>query len=207
MSNVFIIYGDIDSLQGLMDNLGQQLITWKVWIMNSQWDSTKQADYFLLDSFHGSLIFSHHHEESFEFSNFIRTVNPYKYPEDPYLLKLWYALFNCSHSKFDCQLLENCQPNASLELFPTTIIDTSMSEESYNIYTSVYAVAHTLQEMSLQQGQMQSHLKGEEMVFFPWHVKSLPLYCNIGIVTFWRFDKSFKLGIVKFSAFKKLAQI
>ncbi|XP_028641398.1 vomeronasal type-2 receptor 116-like [Grammomys surdaster] len=170
LANVFIIYGDTDSLQGLMSNLGQQLITQKVWIMRSQWDSTKHADYFLLDSFHGSLIFSHHYEESFEFSNFIRTVNPSKYPEDPYLLKLWYILFNCSFSKFDCQLLENCQPNASLELSPTTIFDTSMSEESYNIYTSVYAVAYTLHEMSLQQCQMQSHIKGEEIVFFPWQL-------------------------------------
>ncbi|XP_032752215.1 vomeronasal type-2 receptor 116-like [Rattus rattus] len=211
LANVFIIYGDIDSLQGLMDNLGQQLITWKVWIMNSQWDSTKQADYFLLDSFHGSLIFSHHHKESFEFSNFIRKVNPYKYPEDPYLPKLWYALFNCSFSKIDCQLLENCQPNASLELFPTTIIDMSMSEESYNIYTSVYAVAHTLQEMSLQQCQMQSHLKGEKMVFFPWQLHHFLRKIHEGdhmslewkwrfieeydILNFWNFPKGLRLKV------------
>ncbi|XP_052025735.1 vomeronasal type-2 receptor 116-like [Apodemus sylvaticus] len=221
LANVFIIYGDTDSLQGLMSNLSQQLITWKVWIMSSQWDKTKHADYFLLDSFHGSLIFSHHHEESFEFSNFIQTIKPSKYPEDPYLPKLWYALLNCSFSKFDCQVLENCQPNASLELSPTTIVDTNMSEESHNIYISVYAVAHTLHEMSLQQYQMQSHINTEEMVFFPWQLHHFLRKIHKGehmslewkwrliekydILNFWNFPKGLGLK-VKVGTFSLNAQ-
>lgn len=32
------IYGDVVSLQGLMRHIEQQLVTWKVWILNSQWD-------------------------------------------------------------------------------------------------------------------------------------------------------------------------
>ncbi|OBS66017.1 hypothetical protein A6R68_05444, partial [Neotoma lepida] len=113
LANVIIIYGDTDSFQGLMQNLGQQFLTQKVWVMNAQWDITNHADYFMIDSFHGSLIFEHHHEEMVEFTNFIRTVNPYKYPEDNYLPKLWFLFFKCPFSEPDCQLLENCQPNAS----------------------------------------------------------------------------------------------
>lgn len=86
-ANVIVIYGDIVSLQGLMRHIEQLLVTWKVWILNSQWDADNLADYFMVESFHGSLIFSHHHEEIVEFTNFIRTVNPYKYPEDTYLPK------------------------------------------------------------------------------------------------------------------------
>jgi hypothetical protein len=40
-----------------------------------------------------------------------------------------------------------------------------MSEESYNIYSSVYVVAHTLHEMLLHQIQMQTVGKGKWMVF------------------------------------------
>ncbi|CAH7415057.1 Vmn2r126 [Phodopus roborovskii] len=170
LANVIIIYGDTDSLQGLMRNLGQQYFTQKVWVMNSQWDATNHAEYFMLDSFHGSFIFEHHYEEMIEFTNFIRRVNPYKYPEDNYLPKLWHLFFKCRFSELDCQLLEICQPNASLEFLPRHIFNTAMNEESFNIYKAVYAVAKSLHEMSLQQVQLQPHANGMTMVFFPWQL-------------------------------------
>ncbi|XP_060231817.1 vomeronasal type-2 receptor 116-like [Meriones unguiculatus] len=166
--NVIGIYGDIGSSQGLMRHIGHLFMTWKVWVLNSQWDAVSHADYFMVDSFHGSLIFTHHHKEMVEFTNFIHTVNPYKYPEDTYLPKFWFMFFNCSFSELDCQLLENCQPNASLEMLPRHIFDPAMSEESYNIYNAVYAVAYSLHEMNLQQIQKQPYANGKELEFFPW---------------------------------------
>ncbi|XP_040589833.1 vomeronasal type-2 receptor 116-like [Mesocricetus auratus] len=170
LANVIIIYGDTDSLQGLMRNLGQQYLTQRVWVMNSQWDATHHAEYFMLDTFHGSLTFEHQHEEMIEFTNFIRGVNPYKYPEDNYLPKLWHLFFKCQFSKLNCQLLEICQPNASLEFLPRHIFNTAMNEESYNIYKAVYAVAHSLHKMSLQQVQLQLQANGKTMEFFPWQL-------------------------------------
>ncbi|NP_001092934.1 vomeronasal 2 receptor, 8 [Rattus norvegicus] len=179
-TNVIIIYGDIDSLEGLMRNIGQRLLTWKVWVMNIE--PHVIADYFMLDSFHGSLIFTHHYTERIEFTNFVQTVNPYKYPEDIYLPKLWYLFFKCSFSDIDCQLLNNCQFNASLDILPRHIFDVSMSDESISIYNAVYAVAHSLHEMRLQQVQMQPYENGEEIMFFPWQVISFLLYCNVSIL-------------------------
>ena len=95
-TNIIIIYGDSDTLEGLMRNIGQRLFTWKVWIMNIEYNVFDRADYFMLDLFHGSLIFKHHYRENFEFTKFIQTVNPNKYPEDIYLPKLWYFFFKCS---------------------------------------------------------------------------------------------------------------
>ncbi|OBS71727.1 hypothetical protein A6R68_24139, partial [Neotoma lepida] len=226
-ANVIIIYGDTYSLQGFMQNIGQLLITWKVWVLNAQWDYTNQADYFLLDSFHGSFIFSHHREESFEFTNFIKTVNPYKYPEDNYLPKLWFLFFKCSFSEFDCHLLENCHPNASLDLLPRHIFDIVMSEESYNIYNAVYTVAHSLHEMSLQQVQMQPYANGKkQMEFFPWQLHPFlrknptnnhmrghkdsdwkeKLSSDYDILNFWNFPKGLGLK-VKIGTFSSNAPI
>ncbi|XP_052616436.1 vomeronasal type-2 receptor 116-like [Peromyscus californicus insignis] len=205
-ANIIIIYGDNDSLQGLMQNLGQQILTMKVWVMTSEWDLTNIADFFLLDSFHGSLIFSQHHEQVAEFKNFIQTVNPYKYPEDNYLPKLWILFFKCSFSELDCHLLENCQPNASLEFLPRHIFDMTMNEDSYNIYKAVYTVAHSLHEMSLQQVQMQPFGNGERMVFSPWQLHPFLRNIHVGasmafelkqelhdnkydILNFWNFPK------------------
>ncbi|XP_032750525.1 vomeronasal type-2 receptor 116-like [Rattus rattus] len=169
-TNVIIIYGDIDSIIGIMRNIGQRLLTWKVWVMNTEPHITDYADYFMLDSFHGSLIFTHHYEESFQLTKFIQTVNPYKYPEDIYLPKLWHLFFKCPFSDIDCQLLDYCQSNASLDVLPRHILDTAISEESNNIYNAVYAVAHSLHQMSLQQVQIQPHENGEVMTFFPWQL-------------------------------------
>ncbi|XP_052052138.1 vomeronasal type-2 receptor 116-like [Apodemus sylvaticus] len=169
-ANVIVIYGDIVSVQGLMRHIVHLLVTWKVWVLNSSWDVDTHSDYFMVESFHGSLIFSHHHEEMVEFMNFVQTVNPYKYPDDDYLPKFWYLFFKCSFSKVDCQLLENCQPNASLDLLPRHLFDPAMSDEGYNIYNAVYAVAYSLHEMNLQQIQTQPYANGEDMVFSPWQL-------------------------------------
>uniref|UniRef100_A0A3B2WD17 Vomeronasal 2, receptor 108 n=1 Tax=Mus musculus TaxID=10090 RepID=A0A3B2WD17_MOUSE len=169
-TNVIIIYGDIDSLTGLMRNIGQRLLTAKVWIMNTEPHITDYADYFMLDSFHGSLIFTHNYRKSFKISNFIQTVNPYKYPEDIYLPKLWHLFFKCSFSDVDCRLLANCQPNASLDVLPSHILDMVISEESNNIYNAVYAVAHSLHQMHLQEVQIKPHENGEAIAFFPWQI-------------------------------------
>ena len=159
-----------------MRHIAQLLVTWKVWVLNSQWDIDYYSDYFMIESFHGSLIFSHHHEDMVEFMKFVQTVNPYKYPEDNYLPKFWHLFFKCSFSKLNCQLLENCQPNASLDLLPRHIFDPTMSEESYNIYNAVHALAHSLHEMRLQQLQMQPYENHHGMVFFPWQVITFLLY-------------------------------
>ena len=131
-----------------------------------------------------------------EFMNFVQTVNPYKYPEDNYLPKFWHLFFKCSFSKFDCQLLENCQPNASLELLPRYLFDPVMSEESYNIYNAVYAVAYSLHEMNLQQIQIQRYANGEKMVAFPWEVMSFNECSYVYNETFLLFPKPLKLCIL-----------
>ena len=178
-TNVTIIYGDIDSLEGVMRNIEQRLLTWNVWIMNIEHHIIDIADYFMLDPFHGSLIFKHNYRENFEFTKFIQTVNPNKYPEDIYLPKLWHLFFKCSFSDINCHVLENCQTNASLDVFPRHIFDGSMSDESRSIYNGVYTVAHSLHEMRIQQLQMQPYENGEGMVFFPWQVMTFLLYFKV----------------------------
>jgi hypothetical protein len=44
----------------------------------------------------------------------------------------------------------------------------TMSEESYNIYSAIYAMAHILHEMLLHQIEKQPMGNGKEIVFFPF---------------------------------------
>ncbi|KAM4876400.1 vomeronasal type-2 receptor 116-like [Thomomys bottae] len=101
------------------------------------------------------------------FNNFVKTVSPAKYPEDYYLAVLWIKYFNCTFSESSCVTWKNCPPNASLEWLPRFLFEMDMLEESYNIYNAVYAVAHALHEMLIDQAEAQAMENGRKLVFSP----------------------------------------
>nr|XP_058146301.1 vomeronasal type-2 receptor 116-like [Dasypus novemcinctus] len=214
-AKVVVIYGDSDSLMGLSFCRWRLLVIGKVWITTSKWDFTTSERDFFLDSFHGTLIFSQHHGEIPGFKTFIQTVNPVKYPEDFYLTKLWFISFDCLLSESDCNTLENCPPNASLELMPWWQFDKDMNEGSYNVYNAVYAVAQSLQEMLLQRVEMQSVENGDGLIVEPWQLnpflkniqfknpvgdrmildEARKLDARFDILNFWNFPESFALKV------------
>ncbi|KAM4889354.1 vomeronasal type-2 receptor 116-like [Thomomys bottae] len=57
----------------------------------------------------------------------------------------------CCRMQSDCATWENCPQGASLEWLPGPSLERTLSEESYNIYNAVYAVAHALHKMLLHQ--------------------------------------------------------
>ncbi|XP_036032693.1 vomeronasal type-2 receptor 116-like [Onychomys torridus] len=156
-ANVVFLYDVTDYLYYLILYIQIQSTIWKVWIIKIQWDIATGPPYFIFDPFHGSLIFAHHHAEISGFGKFIQTYRPSKYPEDYILALLWNIHFNCSFSGPDCKILDNCLPNASLEMLPGNALEMEMTEEGYNVYNSVYAVAHSLHEMTLKQVQIHPH--------------------------------------------------
>ncbi|OBS75933.1 hypothetical protein A6R68_17617, partial [Neotoma lepida] len=166
-ANVVVICDVTKSLYGIIIHTEIHSVIWKVWIIKSQWDVTTDVPYFVFDPFHGSIIFAQHHDEISDFRKFIQTYNPSKYPEDYILAFLWTRYFNCSFSGHECKILGNCLPNASLEMLPGNALEMDMTEESYNVYNSVYGVAHSLHEMNLKQVQIHPHRNGEVNTY-PW---------------------------------------
>ncbi|XP_069858194.1 vomeronasal type-2 receptor 116-like [Dipodomys merriami] len=166
-ASVLIIYGDNDSLIGLVVFIEQIFIHGKVCIMNSQWDFTLKRRYFMLGSLHVPLIFTHHYVDVSGFTDFIKAAKPSKYPEDIFLARLWFLSFNCSASESDCVTWDNCVHDASLDWLPVHIFDMTMSRESYNVYNAVYAVAQTLHTMLLHQTEIQTMDNRKEKVPSP----------------------------------------
>ncbi|CAH7284887.1 Vom2r60 [Phodopus roborovskii] len=214
-ANVIITYGDSDFLRGFLFYLKHTLVTMKVWIMTSEWDITLHSKHFILQSFHGSLIFSHHHKEISGFKNFTRTVHPSKYPEDFYLTRFWFYFFNCSFADDDCTTLENCAPNASLHESPRNAFDMVMTEYAYNTYNAVYAVAHSLHEMLLHQTEVNPIRKAEELIFSAWQLhpflknmqftnpageqvnldEKMKLNADYDILNYWNFPEGLELKV------------
>ncbi|XP_023563213.1 vomeronasal type-2 receptor 116-like [Octodon degus] len=168
-ANVVVIYYDTDSSNEVNYNIVQSLVTWKIWVTNSQWHADLSGRDFILDPFHGTLVFSHYHEEIAGFKTFVQEATPFKYPEDTYLVMYWYKNFDCSFSKSDCAL-KNCTPNASMAWLPPNRFDTDMNDRSYNIYSAVYAVAHALHAMLLEEVQRQPLRNTQVMTFQPWQL-------------------------------------
>ncbi|XP_004646960.1 vomeronasal type-2 receptor 116-like [Octodon degus] len=178
--NVVIVYYDSESLSDVNFNIGGYLVTWRVWVTNSQWLADMTGRNFILDSFHGMFIFSNHHEEISGFKNFIQTANPFKYPENNFLSLYWFKNFQCSLSDSGCSL-RNCPPNVSLAWLPANRFDTATSDASSNVYNAVYAVAHALHEMLQQQVQTQSMKNGDDIVFSTWQLH--PFLKNMHFIT------------------------
>ncbi|XP_012368389.1 vomeronasal type-2 receptor 116-like [Octodon degus] len=213
-ANVVVIYYDPDSPNDVNYNIAQNFVTWKVWVTNSQWHADLTGRDFLLDPFHGILVFSHHHEEISGFRNFVQEATPFKYPEDTYLTMYWSKNFDCSFSESDCAL-ENCTPNASVAWLPPNRFDTAMSDRSYNVYNAVYAVALALHVMLFEEVQMTPLNNREVMIFSPWQLnpflKSIQFtnpdgdYMNLDdrwkmdseydILNFWNFPEGLRLKV------------
>ncbi|KAM5237931.1 vomeronasal type-2 receptor 116-like [Ctenodactylus gundi] len=212
--NVVIIYYDTESLNDINYLMGQHLVTWRVWVTNSQWHADTTGRNFFLDSFHGILIFSNHREEISGFKNFVRTVNPFKHPEDTFLTLLWFNNFHCSFSESDCTL-KNCALNGSLAWLPANYFDPATSDSSYNIYNAVYAVAHALHEMLSQQIQISPLGEEERKWVSPWQLNSFleniqlnspageqvtlddkrKLTAEYDILNFWNFPEALRIKV------------
>ncbi|XP_042553282.1 vomeronasal type-2 receptor 116-like [Dipodomys spectabilis] len=171
-ANVVIIYADNEFMHYLMMCIEQILIKGKVFIMNTQWDSTLRKRYFIPGSFHVPLIFSHHRPDVSGFTDFLKSVNPSKYPKDFFLARLWFLSFNCSGSESDIVKWENCPHDASLDWLPKHTFDKTMSRDSYTIYNAVYAVAQALHEMLLHQTETQTMRNRKVMVLSPAQLHS-----------------------------------
>ncbi|XP_048196596.1 vomeronasal type-2 receptor 116-like [Perognathus longimembris pacificus] len=214
-ASVLIIYGDDDSLKVLMISIEQIFIQGKVCIMNSEWDFTKKRRYFMVGSLHVPFIFRHHHIDVSGFTDFVKAVNPSKYPEDFPLARLWFLSFNCSDSDSDCVTWDNCPHDASLDWLPGHSFDMAMSGDSYNIYNAVYAVANALHELLLHQTEVQTMGNGKGTVPSPAQLhpflKSIQFYSSTGdqvildekrkleteydILNIWNFPEGLELAV------------
>ncbi|XP_051034757.1 vomeronasal type-2 receptor 116 [Phodopus roborovskii] len=222
-AKVIIIYGDTDSSFGVFFRRWEYVFPWRIWVTTSQWDISTAMRHFILDSFHGTLIFSQHHGEISTFKDFVKTVTPSKYPEDIFLARLWEIYFNCAISNTSCKALENCSSRGSLEWLPWYHFDTAMSDGSYHVYNAVYAVAHTLHKMLMQQIDKQAVKNGGKMRFPPWKLNrvlkniqfknpsgdsvtlnpSKDIHIDYDILNFWNFPQGlgYKVKIGTFSPY------
>ncbi|XP_060128220.1 vomeronasal type-2 receptor 26-like [Zootoca vivipara] len=138
--NVFVLYAETRSFFMDIYIVNQILTFWKmstegkVWITTALWDISKTLP-------DGRLGFQHRH---WFFSFLIQTEIALK--DDNFNVSRlipYFRTFDCSISKhlFSAKERQRCEQKAES---PLDVLKQSLSPENYNIYSSVYAVAHAL---------------------------------------------------------------
>ncbi|XP_028613264.1 vomeronasal type-2 receptor 116-like, partial [Grammomys surdaster] len=154
-AKVVIIYGEMNSTLEVSFRRWAYLGVQRIWITTSQWDVITNKKYFSLDFFHGTVTFAHHNNDITKFSNFVQIINSSMYPIDISQIMQKWNYFNCSISKNSNSKMDHFIFNNTEEWLALHKFDMSLSEEGYNLYNALYAVAHTYHELILQKVESQ----------------------------------------------------
>ncbi|XP_028630511.1 vomeronasal type-2 receptor 116-like [Grammomys surdaster] len=171
-ANVVIVYGDKESPLQYALMLCQSEDFPRLWVSVSQFDMITKTGDFLLNSIHGTLIFSHQHSEIPGFKQFMQTAYPLNYSNDISFANMWWTYFKCSLPPPNCITLKNCTTETLFKWISVPHLGMSMSETCFSLYNAVYAVAHSLHEMHLQQADTFSENDEKLLEFNPWKMFS-----------------------------------
>ncbi|XP_060538762.1 vomeronasal type-2 receptor 26-like [Pantherophis guttatus] len=102
-----------------------------------------------MDFIHGALSLAVSSKEILGFKKFTQMRKPSSSEEDSLTRVFWENAFECSfpNAGLDEDSDNQCTGEESLETLPESVIESSITGQSYSIYNAVYAVAHALQAM------------------------------------------------------------
>ncbi|XP_062979641.1 vomeronasal type-2 receptor 26-like [Elgaria multicarinata webbii] len=149
-ANVLIHYGDSDSMLLLPHVLFQieeenYASSGKVWISTALWGFTLSTSfgYWDIKFFHGALSFIIQTNMKSNFQELFLTQDEHSFE------KLLSETFDCydSHHGLSRKIWKRCKDRGMLEGLPPGWVNKVMTAESYNIYNTVYVVAHAFHAM------------------------------------------------------------
>ena len=91
-------------------------------------------------------------DEILGFKEFLRNLQPRKYPQNIFIQDMWSIVFECPHLYLHkVRELSQCEPNGSLSTRPLHVWDMNTSPYSSKVHAAVYAIAQALhEELSLR---------------------------------------------------------
>lgn len=116
LTDVIIVFGDTYSLLRFIYNIFCNIPLGNVWITTSDWDITTLpfGQSLSYTDFGGGLSFSVPMDEILGFKDFLRGVQPGKYPHNTFIQDVWSKLFECPYLDQNfVRNLSRCEQNGT----------------------------------------------------------------------------------------------
>uniref|UniRef100_H3A7R7 G-protein coupled receptors family 3 profile domain-containing protein n=1 Tax=Latimeria chalumnae TaxID=7897 RepID=H3A7R7_LATCH len=156
-TNVIVVFANAANVIPYMDEIVRQNITGKVWLASDGWSTNNyfsKKEY--LRTISGTIGLTIKKGEMPGFQYYLFNVYPSKDPNDIFIKEFWELAFDCKWPEINSnpsttnQLTTDVKPctgEENIKELKNDFLDASNLRFSYNVYTAVYAVAHSLYDM------------------------------------------------------------
>ncbi|XP_067451048.1 extracellular calcium-sensing receptor-like [Thunnus thynnus] len=154
----------------MMQNItGIQWVASEAWVTASVFTGSEYYPYL-----GGTIGFGIRKGHISRLSDYLLTVNPQMYPNNPLVQELWEALYGCNPSLSSGSQLPPCSGQESLLDQHSAYMNTSSPRVAYNVYKAVYAIAHSLHNLLLcqpDQGPFLNNSCAQSNNIQPWQLQ------------------------------------
>uniref|UniRef100_A0A3B4ZNI1 Extracellular calcium-sensing receptor-like n=1 Tax=Stegastes partitus TaxID=144197 RepID=A0A3B4ZNI1_9TELE len=148
LAKVVVVFSAEGEMTPFLRDYMAQNITGIQWVASEAWVT---ASVFTGSEYYpylgGTIGFGIRKGQISRLSDYLQTVNPHNYPNNPLVQELWEALYGCSPSLSSASQLSPCSGQESLLEQHSAYMNTSSPRVAYNVYKAVYAVAHSLHNL------------------------------------------------------------
>uniref|UniRef100_H0VW99 G-protein coupled receptors family 3 profile domain-containing protein n=1 Tax=Cavia porcellus TaxID=10141 RepID=H0VW99_CAVPO len=149
-TSIIVAFGDTYSLLRFVYLIYCNNPFGNIWVTTTDWDITTLPFEQSLSYtyFGGGLSFSFHTEEIPGFKEFLRTIQPAKYPNDIFIQDVWSTLFECPYlDQHGIKTLSQFEQNGILETQALHVWDMNTSPQSYTVHAAVSVIARALHKI------------------------------------------------------------
>ncbi|OCT68955.1 hypothetical protein XELAEV_18040263mg [Xenopus laevis] len=157
-ATVIILCCTIENLVSLMEQISFHNISEKVWMGTTGWSTSDFPRRDILTTLNGSLGLAVQTGKIPGFREFLYSIHPSIFLDDPFMKTFWENAFHCVWPENDVYnytsqgLLDDgsvwCTGEERLDSIDVNIYDVYNFKYTYNVHNAVFAVAHALHQMN-----------------------------------------------------------
>ncbi|KAL0973511.1 hypothetical protein UPYG_G00205030 [Umbra pygmaea] len=175
---VVVVFTSENEITPFLKDYMEQNITGIQWVASEAWvTSSVFATSRYYPYLGGTIGFGIKQGQIPGLKDYMQTINPGRYPSNPLVHELWEALYGCSPSTSPSPsntLLPPCSGQETLLDKYSAYMNASSPRVTYNVYKSVYAIAHSLHNLVSCQsgtGPFHNHTCANSNNVYPWQLQ------------------------------------